>query len=45
MSEPDLPDVTSDEREIGWGDDLDAIERDEDERLIADRPPHYDERD
>lgn len=42
MTEPLLPDTTSDEREIGWGDDLDEIE-DDDDRLIADRPPHYDE--
>jgi hypothetical protein len=42
MTEPLLPDTTSDEREIGWGDDLDEIE-DDDERLTADRPPHYED--
>ena len=45
MTEPLLPDTTSDEREVGWGDDLDEVERDDDERLVDDRPPHYDERD
>jgi hypothetical protein len=40
-SDPLLPDTTSDEREIGWGDDVaDDDERDQD--LAADRPPHYD---
>ncbi len=45
MTEPDelLPDTTSDEREIGWGDDLSDADRDE--QLVADRPPHYDDRD
>jgi hypothetical protein len=38
---PVLPDTTSDEREIGWGDDLDEI--DDDDRLTDDRPPHYDD--
>jgi hypothetical protein len=45
VTEPLLPDTTSDEREVGWGDDLDEIDRDDDERLNDDRPPHYDERD
>jgi len=45
VTEPLLPDTTSDEREVGWGDDLDEVERDDDERLVDDRPPHYDERD
>jgi hypothetical protein len=40
MTEPLLPDTTSDEREVGWGDDL--AEDDNDERLDDDRPPHYD---
>ena len=43
-TEPLLPDTTSDEREIGWGDDVE----DDDERqeqLVEDRPPHYDDRD
>ncbi|HVW80813.1 MAG TPA: hypothetical protein VHB69_07750 [Mycobacteriales bacterium] len=45
MTEPLLPDTTSDEREVGWGDDLDDLgdDRDRDEELAADRPPHYDE--
>ncbi|HWC35346.1 MAG TPA: hypothetical protein VG650_11010 [Mycobacteriales bacterium] len=47
MTEPEsvplLPDTTADEREIGWGDDLDDDTRDED--LNADRPPHYEDRD
>jgi hypothetical protein len=42
MTEPLLPDTTSDEREVGWGDDLDEIESDDDERLNDERPPHYD---
>ena len=43
LTEPLEPDVTSDELEIGWGDDLgDGDDRDDD--LVADRPPHYDER-
>jgi hypothetical protein len=39
-----VPTTTSDEQEVGWGDDLEAIEDDgaDDERLEADRPPHYD---
>ncbi|HVT22384.1 MAG TPA: hypothetical protein VHE57_13465 [Mycobacteriales bacterium] len=37
-----LPEITSDEREIGWGDELDDDDRDE--QLRADRPPHYEER-
>ncbi|HVV77015.1 MAG TPA: hypothetical protein VHC43_13360 [Mycobacteriales bacterium] len=43
-SEPLLPDTTSDEREIGWGDDL-ADDDDRDQQLIEDRPPHYEDRD
>ena len=45
MSEPTLPDTTSDERDVGWGDDMahgDPDEADEDQRLLEDRPPHYD---
>jgi hypothetical protein len=37
-----LPDTTSDENEIGWGDDLSEDTGDRDEELAADRPPHYD---
>ncbi|HEX3708208.1 MAG TPA: hypothetical protein VHV76_16405 [Mycobacteriales bacterium] len=44
MTEPVLPDSTSDELEVGWGDDLDGVDDDldHDEELAADRPPHYD---
>jgi hypothetical protein len=46
VTEPLLPDVTSDESGIGWGDDAavdeaDAERADED-RLNAERPPHHD---
>ncbi|HVT64359.1 MAG TPA: hypothetical protein VHD81_04340 [Mycobacteriales bacterium] len=44
MTEPLLPDTTSDEREIGWGDDQ-SEDADRDEQLEADRPPHYEDRD
>lgn len=33
-----LPDTTSDERAVGWGEDA---ERDDTDRLNADRPPHW----
>jgi hypothetical protein len=44
VTEPVVPDTTADEQEIGWGDDLDAVEgeRENDERLVEDRPPHHD---
>lgn len=44
MSEPVLPDVTSDEQEVGWGDDVgvDDRERDDDDRFESERPPHHD---
>jgi hypothetical protein len=44
MTEPLLPDTTSDEREVGWGDDAGDgdHERDDDERFNAERPPHHD---
>jgi hypothetical protein len=44
MSEPVLPDSTSDERDVGWGDDVSDEDRarDEDERFKAERPPHHD---
>ncbi|MES1170514.1 MAG: hypothetical protein ABUL47_07500 [Leifsonia sp.] len=49
MSEPTLPDTSSDERAVGWGDEHDdpAYGEDgaEDERLIAERPPHHDRTD
>jgi hypothetical protein len=41
-----LPDTTTDESEVGWGDDSAAddaeAEGNDEERLKADRPPHYD---
>jgi hypothetical protein len=46
MTEPLLPDTTSDESDVGWGDDVDHAERDEasddDERFNVERPPHHD---
>ncbi|MGN6474033.1 MAG: hypothetical protein ACTHK4_10365 [Mycobacteriales bacterium] len=42
-TDPLLPDTTSDEREVGWGDDMPDDDRDEE--LEADRPPHYEDRD
>jgi len=45
MTQPDedpvLPDVTSDERATGWGDES----GDDDQRLLDDRPPHHEDRD
>ena len=38
-----LPEVTSDERDIGWG-EAPADEGSADDRLRADRPPHWDDR-
>jgi hypothetical protein len=35
---PVLPDVTDDERDVGWGD---APEPDDDERLRREVPPHH----
>lgn len=35
---PLLPDVTADERDVGWGD---PYERDDDERFLRDVPPHH----
>lgn len=40
-----LPDITRDEQGVGWGDDPGDDERAADERLLADRPPHWDDRD
>ena len=44
VTEPLLPDTTSDEREVGWGDDVpdEDRERDDDEHFNAERPPHHD---
>jgi hypothetical protein len=44
-TDPLLPDTTSDEREVGWGDDVDDDTDERDEELVADRPPHYEDRD
>ena len=45
MSDPErpvLPDQTSDDTDRGWGDEPPV---DDDERLLAERPPHYADRD
>jgi len=39
--EPVLPDVTTDKRDTGWGDEP----ADDDQRLLDDRPPHHEDRD
>jgi hypothetical protein len=39
---PVLPDQTSDDTDRGWGD---QAEGDDDERLLAERPPHHEDRD
>lgn len=39
-----LPDRTSDEQDVGWGDDPAADRAADDERLLGDRPPHWDDR-
>jgi hypothetical protein len=33
-----LPDVTADERDIGWGD---PVEQDDDEHYLREVPPHH----
>lgn len=38
--EPVLPDVSSDERDVGWGDDEQSGRRDED-WYRRERPPHH----
>ncbi|HJQ42529.1 MAG TPA: hypothetical protein VJ831_05560 [Jatrophihabitantaceae bacterium] len=38
--EPVLPKTTRDERDVGWGDDPEARERDED-WYRRERPPHH----
>lgn len=40
---PVLPDVTDDEREVGWGDDRDGDRRDQ-EWYRRERPPHHEPR-
>jgi hypothetical protein len=49
VTEPVLPETTSDERVGGWGDDLGedrehggAGEDSDDERFLEERPPHHD---
>jgi hypothetical protein len=37
-----LPDQTLDDTDEGWGDGQGYADRDSEERLIADRPPHWD---
>ena len=37
--QPTLPDQTRDDTDAGWGE----RSRDDDDRLLDDRPPHYDE--
>jgi hypothetical protein len=37
---PLLPDRTTDETDVGWGDRPDPDDRD---RLLQDRPPHWDD--
>jgi hypothetical protein len=39
-----LPDQTLDDTDDGWGDRLNSEDQDRDseERLLADRPPHWD---
>ena len=44
MSEPTLPDTTTDESDVGWG-DADQSAYDDDQRLLDDRPPHHEPRD
>ena len=41
MSEPVLPDQTSDDTDVGWGDEPDE---DDVRRLLDERPPHHDDR-
>jgi hypothetical protein len=46
MTEPTeslLPDQTSDETDVGWGDDEPSDEQDAVDRLNAERPPHHDQ--
>lgn len=38
--EPLLPDQTRDDTDVGWGERADR-RRDADERLLAERPPHW----
>ncbi len=37
---PSLPTRSTDETDTGWGD---RLERDDDSRLLEDRPPHWDD--
>lgn len=48
MTEPLLPDTTTDEQPVGWGDDVEddgyagGVEDPDVQRLVAERPPHHD---
>jgi hypothetical protein len=43
MTDPVLPDTTSDENPVGWGDEAASDDDlDDEQRLAAERPPHYD---
>jgi hypothetical protein len=48
-TEPPEPETSADERPVGWGDELEdpayGEGAAEDERLIAERPPHHDRTD
>jgi hypothetical protein len=39
--EPVLPDVTSDEGLLGWGDAPDDADPDDLQRFLRERPPHH----
>jgi hypothetical protein len=36
-----LPEQTRDDRDIGWGESLSPDDRDDDERFLRERPPHW----
>ncbi|MFD0558064.1 hypothetical protein FB566_3357 [Stackebrandtia endophytica] len=36
-----LPDQTRDDTDHGWGESRSRSRRDDDERLLAERPPHW----
>jgi len=36
-----LPDQTRDDTDLGWGERQPRSRRDDDERLLAERPPHW----
>ena len=43
MAGPDdeIPEQTSDDTSVGWGDDAAEAERDGDDWYLAERPPHH----